>query len=539
MASVVGYARLSTADQDKGLTLEQQVDRLKEAGAEVVLTDLMSGRSTERPRYKELLKRCAAGEISKVICTRWDRLTRGAAETCKLVDLFSADDAPELHLLDDPIDLSTIGGKLQLRILGAVAEAEVERTSERVGWGKAKRKAKGEIDVAPMGLKQVDGKLVVDRKPFLSLLSDKQERSKADLVLEMIDQLESSFSFQTPWRYLGEKYGLWAHRTMVQRLLLNPALRGAKVGGRCKNLAIATWADVEEGAGGEALIDPARHQRLEAIIRGQQARRSTPDKRRHHVLSGKVVCGHCGRKMGRTVVTRGSGRYSCMNEDCSWRIAGERRNAIPEHKLFTAVFQAFADQADELAALEEKQANHADEMVAERPEVLKLQAKRQNYLQLMADGDAPELQTVINGLDQQIAALVEAGTNWGELGMPKLAKLRQDASLRVGSLDLLDKARSGEIEFGQEIRINRPAPEDAVADWWREENGHIAELKWTDEQIQDTIYHPIPGELKDGGNYLNPNDYEWDPNPRIRLIRELVQEVRVTERQIESIKLNV
>ena len=34
MASVVGYARLSTIDQDKGLTLEQQVDRLKEAGAQ-------------------------------------------------------------------------------------------------------------------------------------------------------------------------------------------------------------------------------------------------------------------------------------------------------------------------------------------------------------------------------------------------------------------------------------------------------------------------------------------------------------------------
>ena len=389
-----------------------------------------------------------------------------------------------------------------------------------------------------MGLKQVDGKLVVDREPYIGLVFEKRMVTKADLVLEMFDQLESSFSFQTPWRYLGEKYGLWKSRTMVQRLLLNPALRGARVSKRSKNLAIATWAVVEEGLGGEALIDPARHLKLEAIIRGQQARRSTPDKRRNHVLSGKLVCGHCGRLMGRTVVTRGSGRYSCMNENCSWRIAGERRNAIQEHKLFTAVFQAFADQADELAALEEKQANHADELAAERPDVLKLQKKRQNYLQLIAAGDAPELQPVVNGLDQQIAALVEAGTNWSELGMPKLAKLRQDASLRVGSLDLLDKVSAGEIELGEEITLHPPSPEEAVADWWREENRHIAGLKWTDEQIQFTIYGDVPGGLKEGGSALNPEDYEWDPNPRIRLIRELVQEIKVTERHIEFIKLN-
>ncbi|WP_041434366.1 recombinase family protein [Synechococcus sp. CC9605] len=95
MASVVGYARLSTVEQARGtLTLEQQVSRLKSAGAGEVLVDLMSGTSEARPRYRELIRRVKAGTMEKVVATRWDRLTRGAAETCKLVDVFSADGAP-------------------------------------------------------------------------------------------------------------------------------------------------------------------------------------------------------------------------------------------------------------------------------------------------------------------------------------------------------------------------------------------------------------------------------------------------------------
>ena len=52
MGSVVGYARLSTAEQAKGQSLEQQIARLKEAGAQEVTYDLMSGTSERRPRYR-------------------------------------------------------------------------------------------------------------------------------------------------------------------------------------------------------------------------------------------------------------------------------------------------------------------------------------------------------------------------------------------------------------------------------------------------------------------------------------------------------
>ena len=543
MASVVGYARLSTADQDKGLTLDQQVARLKKAGASEVLVEVRSGTSEARPRYRELLKRVKAGSVSKVVATRWDRLTRGAAETCRLVDVFAADGAPELQLLDDDLNLSTIGGRLQLRMLGAMAQAEVERIRERSAAGKAYRKAKGLVDKAPFGMLQVSGKLQPDREPFICSLDDRLERSRADLVLEMIGVLEENLSFWAAWSHLGNVHGLWKDRVSIQRLLINPALRGAKVGKRCKNLAIATWADVEEDAGGEPLINPDRHRRLEARIRGVRARRSSPDKRKQHVLAGKVVCGHCGRKMGRFQRTGrnapGSAAYRCLNEECAWKIPGKQRNSISESDLFATVFQAFHDQADALAALEEKQAKQQDEAAAAQPEVMKLRAKRQRYLELMADGDAPELQPAVRTLDEQIAALVEAGTNWGEIGMPKLETLRQNAALNSGSLDLLDRLQTGEVASGEEVAQTPPAPEQAVAEWWRERYGHLAQLQWSEKQIQHTVYENVPGDVREGGSPLNPSDYEWKPNPMIQLLRELVRELRVREKGVEATSLNV
>jgi hypothetical protein len=404
--AVVGYARLSTADQAKGLTLEQQVSRLRDAGATEVLIDLLSGTTTARPRYRELLRRIGEGAVAKVIATRWDRICRSASETCRMVDLLTAEGAPELLLLDDPQDLSTIGGRAQLRMLGVFAQMEAERIRERSAAGKAHRKAKGLSDVAPFGMELCGGMLRPDRRPFLSELTTRRELTRADLLLEAFTISSREGSMHAPWRHLGETYGIWLDRTGMRRLLLNPALRGAKVGKRDK--ARATWADVVEGAGGEPLIDPEEHQRYEAFIRGQMARRSAPDKRLRHVLAGKVLCAHCNGLMTRGTVTRSPhGRWFCHRQDCSWAIPRERRNAVMEPVLLEAVLLAMAEQAPAVAAAMERQAQRADESVATAPEVQKLQAKRQRYLALLAEGDP--VQPVIDALDQQIAALLAAG----------------------------------------------------------------------------------------------------------------------------------
>lgn len=71
MPDVLGYARISTSDQD----LEVQRRRLREeAGAIRIFEDVISGKSFDRPGLAELLDYSRAGDVVCVV--RLDRLGR-------------------------------------------------------------------------------------------------------------------------------------------------------------------------------------------------------------------------------------------------------------------------------------------------------------------------------------------------------------------------------------------------------------------------------------------------------------------------------
>lgn len=81
MPDVLGYARVSTKDQD----LEVQRRRLREeAGAIKIFEDVISGKSFERPGLAELLKYSRKGDIICVV--RLDRLGRSLKELLETVD---------------------------------------------------------------------------------------------------------------------------------------------------------------------------------------------------------------------------------------------------------------------------------------------------------------------------------------------------------------------------------------------------------------------------------------------------------------------
>ena len=68
MGGILGYARVSTGDQD----VAGQRMRLEEAGTIRVFTDVMSGKSMERPGLDELLEYARKGDTLAVV--RLDRL---------------------------------------------------------------------------------------------------------------------------------------------------------------------------------------------------------------------------------------------------------------------------------------------------------------------------------------------------------------------------------------------------------------------------------------------------------------------------------
>lgn len=144
---IYGYARVSTVRQMRsGNSIEEQVAKLKEAGAQEIVTDSYTGTKMERPQFTELLSRLQPGDT--LIVTKLDRFARTAVEGGAIVKALHEKDVT-IHILNMGIADSTPMGKLMVTMLLAFAEFERDMIVERTQNGKAIAKANG---------KRVDGR---------------------------------------------------------------------------------------------------------------------------------------------------------------------------------------------------------------------------------------------------------------------------------------------------------------------------------------------------------------------------------------------
>ena len=133
---VLGYARVSTADQDNAA----QEDRLRQAGAVRVFVDVISGREFERPGLAQLIDHARAGD--SLCVTRLDRLGRSLKQLLETVENLKAHD---IHLvsLEERIDTTSAAGELVFHVFGAIAHFERRLISERTRDGIAAARKRG------------------------------------------------------------------------------------------------------------------------------------------------------------------------------------------------------------------------------------------------------------------------------------------------------------------------------------------------------------------------------------------------------------
>jgi DNA invertase Pin-like site-specific DNA recombinase len=135
--TTIGYARVSTTDQDLAI----QIDALKAAGCEVIRSEKRSGTTTQgRTELQTILDFLRAGDVLMV--TRIDRLARSIGDLQDIVRALKARGAA-LKATEQPIDTSTAAGKCFLDMLGVFAEFETNLRRERQLEGVAKAKAAG------------------------------------------------------------------------------------------------------------------------------------------------------------------------------------------------------------------------------------------------------------------------------------------------------------------------------------------------------------------------------------------------------------
>ena len=142
---VSAYARVSTRDQDPENQL-QELRRFVEVrswpeAAEYVDVGV-SGSTLTRPALDRLVRDAKRRRVDVLVVWRLDRLGRNLRHLVMLLDELQALGVAFVSL-GEGIDCTTPAGRLQLHVLGALAEFERARIAERVQAGLARARRQG------------------------------------------------------------------------------------------------------------------------------------------------------------------------------------------------------------------------------------------------------------------------------------------------------------------------------------------------------------------------------------------------------------
>ena len=146
----IGYARVSTLDQNPALQLE----KLRAAGCEKIVTEKASGARADRPELTRLLNDMLRGGDTLVIW-KLDRLARSLKQLIQTAEDLKGRGIG-LVSLTDAIDTSSSGGMLVFHMLGAIAEFERALIKERTVAGLAEARRKGRTGGRPRSLTDKD-----------------------------------------------------------------------------------------------------------------------------------------------------------------------------------------------------------------------------------------------------------------------------------------------------------------------------------------------------------------------------------------------
>jgi len=189
----IGYARVSTQDQDLSL----QLDALNDAGCNKIYKEKITGSKKERPQLQQMLEQLRKGDV--VVIWKLDRLARSLKDLVGLVNEIQ-ERGGALHSLNDQIDTTTPHGKFTFHIFAALAEFELDIIRERTKAGLAAARARGRIGGRPKGLSK--------KAQHTAIIAEKLYQERGLTVKEICEQLSiSRGTFYNYLRYRGVNIG--------------------------------------------------------------------------------------------------------------------------------------------------------------------------------------------------------------------------------------------------------------------------------------------------------------------------------------------
>ena len=181
----IGYARVSTHDQDLAL----QLDALSKIGCEKIYQEKRTGSTKERPQLKKMLDQIRADDV--IVIWKLDRLARSLRDLVDLVNTIQQAGA-SLRSLNDQIDTTTSHGKFTFHLFAALAEFERDIIRERTHAGLEAARARGRVGGRPKGLSR--------KAQHTAMIAERLYREQKLTIREICEQL--SIAKGTLYNYL-------------------------------------------------------------------------------------------------------------------------------------------------------------------------------------------------------------------------------------------------------------------------------------------------------------------------------------------------
>ncbi len=320
-----GYARVSTQEQTEFDALNQQIARLKAAGATEVLIDIESGRSDARKQFNQLLKLVGQDRVNEIIITRVDRLGRSVITIHKAIEVFVKHNV-NLRVLDAPVDPNSPFGWFSINQMSGLAEFESRLLSQRVKQGNEYFRQQLKFCVPPFGYAKDENHRLTPNKS----IHEKSGKTYFELAKIIIDLILSMPSLKDVCNYIYTKYEIVFTVSGLRDWSKNLALQGHTAYFVKKKKGINREPIINLNTH-EALISTATLNAIESKLSANRKYRSSAKSNRgNYPLAGLIKCVDCRAAMYRNFSRHKTkteymrcvnyskpGKYHCHNSKCT------------------------------------------------------------------------------------------------------------------------------------------------------------------------------------------------------------------------------
>lgn len=378
----IGYVRVSTKNQADTEALEQQIDRLKRAGIETILSDVESGRKDTRKNFNKILALAKRGEISEVVITRLDRWGRNLVSINRTLETLKKTGV-KLTILDGSVsNTDSAVNWMSMNQVAVYAEFESRMIAERVTHGfnyyRSNLKYFGR---PPFGYSKEDSRLI-------------PHPTNWEIAKETIQRLRNN-SFCATSRWLNEDHNIKIYPTSLLKWLHNPALRGHTF------YKIKDSSEDKHYCTHEALITEQQYEELSQLTAYKH--KKDPTKFKTHFLAGLFRCGICGAAMSKTGSMKSAGnslRFQCIEYKKFGRAACRNNKALAASIVKKKTIEELVNFSQNILAEIKTAETKTEPLESDELKLLKAQLKG-----LRAIPRSKTIDDAISDIESQINAL--------------------------------------------------------------------------------------------------------------------------------------